>query len=36
MNTQNQIIALTESFINNDIDAKEFNTKVRILENKLK
>jgi hypothetical protein len=36
MNTQNQIIALTESFINNEIDAKEFNTQVRILENKLK
>jgi hypothetical protein len=36
MNTQNQIIALTESFINNEIDAKEFNTQVRLLENKLK
>ena len=36
MNNQNQIIALTESFLNNEIDAKQFNTEVRILENKRK
>ena len=32
MTTQNQIIALTESFLNNEIDAKEFNKQVLILE----
>ena len=32
MTTQNQIIALTESFLNNEIDAKEFNRQVLILE----
>ena len=36
MNTQNQIIALTESFLNNDITNEEFNTQVRVLENNLK
>jgi uncharacterized membrane protein len=34
MSTQSQIIALTESFINGDITNEEFNTQVRILENK--
>jgi len=33
MNTQNQIIALTESFLNGDLTSEEFNTQVRILEN---
>lgn len=36
MSTQNQIIALTESFLNGDLTNEEFNTQVRTLENNLK